>query len=97
MNGNAAGGEIPAVNVFNPHINERCKEMAKAALASVLILLLACNAQAGWVHNDVAARPPSSPQTAAAQEPTGGEISNDVSYSLAEIALDLLAVLPSLV
>ena len=83
--------------MFNPHKNERCKEMAKAALASVLILLLACSAQAGWGHNDVAARPPSSPQTSAAQEPTGGEIPNDVPYSLTGIALDLLAVLPSMV
>lgn len=92
------------MNVFNPHKNERCKEMAKAALASVLILLLACSAQAGWGHNDVAARPPSSPQTSAvqestnaAQEPTGGEVSNDLSDGLTEIALDLLAVLRSLV
>jgi hypothetical protein len=98
------GERIPAVNVFKPHKNERCKEMAKAALASVLVLLLACSARAGWMQNETPAPPPSAVETSAAQEPTntaqeptGCEVSNDLSAGLTGIALDLLAVLRSLV
>lgn len=78
--------------------------MRKAIQASVLVLLLTCSAQAGWIQNPAPAPPPSSPQTSAAQEPTNtvqepttdDEISNDVADSLTQIALDLLALLPSL-
>lgn len=78
--------------------------MGKAIRASVLVLLLACSAQAGWIQNPAPAPPPPSPQTSFAQEPTdavqepttGGETSTGVADSLTQIALDLLAVLPSL-
>lgn len=71
--------------------------MGKAIRASALILLLACSAQAGYMQNDAPAPPPPSQPASAIQEPTtGGEVSNDVSDSLTGIALDLLAVLSSL-
>lgn len=96
--------EIPAATVVNPHKSERCKEMGKAIRASVLVLLFACSAQAGWIQNEAAApQPPSQPASAvqepanAVQEPaTGGQIPNDVADGLTQIALDLLSVLPSL-
>jgi hypothetical protein len=71
--------------------------MGKAIRASALILLLACSAQAGYMQNDAPAPPPPPQPASAVQEPTtGGEVSNDVSDTLTGIALDLLAVLPSL-
>ena len=75
--------------------------MSKAIRASALILLLACSAQAGWMPNGAPAPPPPEPPSAV-EEPTNdttlnGEMSTpDVSDILAEAALDLLAVLPSL-
>lgn len=85
--------------MVNPHKSERCKEMGKTIRASVLVLLLACSAQAGWIQNGSPAPPP--PPTNAVQEPTDeattdGDIQNDAPGGLAQIALDLLAVLPSL-
>lgn len=75
--------------------------MVKAIRASVLVLLLACSAQAGWIQNEKPAPPPQ-PATAI-QEPTDGatvdgEIPTPpgVSERLTQIALELLAVLPSL-
>ena len=81
--------------------------MGKAIRASALILLLACSAQAGWMGNDSPAPPPPSQPASAVQEPTaGGEITtsqtatgaipNDTTNTLTQIALDLLAALPSL-
>jgi hypothetical protein len=80
------------------------KEMGKAIRASLLILLLACSAQAGYIPNDTPAAPPPSQQTSAVQEPTDatqdptldGAMPNDIAYSLTQTALDLLALLPSL-
>jgi hypothetical protein len=68
--------------------------MGKAFRASLLVLLLACSAHAGYMPNGSPAPPPQ--PTSAAQEPTGGDIQNGAVDSLAQIALDLLAVLPSL-
>jgi hypothetical protein len=79
--------------------------MVKTIRASALILLLACSAQAGYMQNDVAGTPPPQPQptsavrepTDAAQDPTlDGIIPNDAADSLTQTALDLLALLPSL-
>lgn len=78
--------------------------MVKAIRASALILLLACSAQAGYMQNDAPAPPPPAQPASAVQEPTdaaqeptmGGEIPNDAMDSLTEIALELLALLPSL-
>jgi hypothetical protein len=70
--------------------------MGKTIRASVLVLLLACSAQAGWIQNGSPTTPP--PPPGAEQEPTGGEMQNgympnDVTDSLTQAALDLLALL----
>lgn len=78
--------------------------MVKAIRASALILLLACSAQAGVMQNDAPAPPPPSQMTSAMPEPTDaaeestadGIMGNDAANSLTQIALDLLATLPSL-
>ena len=44
--------------------------MGKALRASVLLLVLACSAQAGHIHNDVVGTPPKPPQSAAQEEQT---------------------------
>lgn len=51
--------------------------------------------QAGWMGNDSPA-PPSQPSGVAQETTTGGEITTMSAGSLTQIALDLLAVLPSL-
>jgi hypothetical protein len=73
--------------------------MGKTIRASVLVLLLACSARADWMPNGS----PAPPQqvTAAQEQTTGGEIStgkmpDDATGSWMQTALDLLAVLPSL-
>ena len=69
--------------------------MGKAIRASALILLLTCSAQAGWMGNGSPTPPPQ--PAGVTQEPTAdGDISTTSANSLTEIALDLLAVLPSL-
>ncbi len=82
--------------------------MGKAIRASALILLLACSAQAGWMGNGSPEPPPSQPAvmsneppapqpTGAVDEPTSdGETGDGAAASLTEAALDLLALLPSL-
>jgi len=81
--------------------------MSKAIRASVLVLLLACSAQAGWIQNPVPDPPPpanaersgwiqnDSPD-AVNQQNADGDIQNDSAGSLTQIALDLLTTLPSL-
>ena len=81
--------------------------MGKAARASLLILLLACSAQAGLIPNDTPAPPPP-PQPCVAQEgimpneshveePTAsGVLGRETEISLTQVALELFAVLPSL-
>jgi len=68
--------------------------MGKAIRASVLVLLLACSTQAGWMGNGSPEPPP--PSQPAGGEMTTGEISNDITDTLTQVTLDLLAVLPSL-
>jgi hypothetical protein len=77
--------------------------MYKAARALVLILLLACSAQAGIIQNEQPAPPPSDPATAQMEpadttaEPTAdGYVQSEGADSLTQFALDVLAVLPSL-
>jgi hypothetical protein len=72
--------------------------MRKTIGISLLVLLLSCSASAGVIPNDTPAPPPPAPAT---QEPTDeattdGEIQNDAPDSLTRAALDLLALLPSL-
>jgi hypothetical protein len=87
--------EIPAATVVNPHKSERCKEMGKAIRASVLVLLLTCSVRAGWIQNG-SPEPPPQPTNVVQEPTTDGEIQNDAADTLTQIALDLLAVLPSL-
>ena len=71
--------------------------MRKAISVSALVLALVCSAHGGEMQNDSPQPPPSQPSANVTQEPTTeGEIQNDITVSLTEIALDLLAVLPSL-
>ena len=79
--------------------------MGKAIRASLLILTLACSAQAGYMPNGTPEPPPPQPASAT-QEPTGGEITtdsitageitNDSTNTWTQIALELFAVWPSL-
>lgn len=81
--------------------------MSKAIRASVLVLLLACSAQAGWIQNGVAdAPPPPPPPATAVQGPTtDGVIStgataptvhgitqNDAAATFLQVVLNLLAL-----
>lgn len=78
--------------------------MGKTIRASVLILLLACSAQAGWMPNGSPAPPPPPQPATAVQEPTDAPqepvtqatTEDGTQGALTQIALDLLAVLPSL-
>ena len=79
--------------------------MVKTIRVSALILVLACSAQAGYIQNDAPAPPPPPSQPASAvQEPTdtsqetsaNGIMQNDAPSGLTQVALEVLAVLPSL-
>jgi hypothetical protein len=72
--------------------------MRKAFSVAALVLALGCPVFAGEIHNPPA---PAPPPASATQEPTDGvtlqdEIPNDVTDSLTQTVLELLAVLPSL-
>lgn len=66
--------------------------MGKAIRASVLVLLLACSAHAGWIQNDSPAPPPPPAQTVnVAQEPTtGSDTQSEAEADLTDVALNLL-------
>lgn len=76
--------------------------MGKAARASLLILLLTCPAQAGYMPNDTPAPPPPSvvqeglvPTESPVEEPTAsGWMGNDAAVSLTQVAFELFASLP---
>ena len=70
--------------------------MRKTISVSALILALVCSAHAGEIQNDKPSPPPQPPSSAAQQATPQGEIQNDVADSLTQIALNVLAVLPSL-
>jgi len=70
--------------------------MRKAISVSALVLALVCSAHGGEMQNDLTGKPPQPPSSAAQQATPQGEIQNDVAASLTQIALNLLAVLPSL-
>jgi hypothetical protein len=67
--------------------------MGKAICASVLVLLMACTARADWMQNGSPAPPPAN---AVQEQTTDGDISTTSANGLTQIALDLLALLPSL-
>jgi hypothetical protein len=67
--------------------------MRKILGVAALMLAICCPALAGEIPNP----PAPQPQANTVQEPTtDGDIQNDATESLTQIALDLLAVLPSL-
>lgn len=74
--------------------------MRKTLTTAALLMALSCPALAGEIHTPGAPTPP--PPASAAQEPTddatlNGEMHTPgVSDSLTQTALDLLALLPSL-
>jgi hypothetical protein len=77
--------------------------MGRAARSLTVILLLACPAQAGYMQNEKPAPPPPQPVRAAQepidtfQEPTSvGFVQDEAADGLTRFALDVLAVLPSL-
>ena len=75
--------------------------MGKAIRASLLVLLLACSARAGYMPNDVPAPPPPSQPANALQEPTTAATTEDgtqgtLQGGVTQIALDMLALLQSL-
>jgi len=87
-------------------ISSKGKAMRKTLGICLLVLLLTNSASAGIIPNLPPAPPPSQPATAT-HEPTGGEIQNSqptfngeipnlTPDSLTQTALDLLAVLSSL-
>ena len=69
--------------------------MLKALRISALLLVLAGTAHASDVLTPPAPQPPPS-QSAVAQEPAADGYLTDDTYAMTEIALDMLAVLPSL-
>ena len=77
--------------------------MRKSLGVCLLVLLLTGSAGAGEIPNDKPAAPPSQ-QTSATEEPTNaaneptanGIMPNGVADSLTQTALELLALLPSL-
>jgi hypothetical protein len=77
--------------------------MRKTLGVCLLTLFLTCSASAGIMQNGSPTPPPPPPPApeSTVQEPTDeattdGEIQNDAPDGLTQIALDLLALLPSL-
>jgi hypothetical protein len=68
--------------------------MRKTISVAALLLALTCPAYAGEIPNVTPAPP--SPTTTVQEQTTDGYIQNDSADSLTQIALDLLAFLPSL-
>lgn len=72
--------------------------MRKTLGVCLLVLLLTGSTSAGIMPNGLS-EPPPPPPPSPIQEPkanTDGDIQNDAPDSLTEVALDLLALLPSL-
>lgn len=71
--------------------------MRKIISVAALLLALTCPAYAGDMQNDKPQANTIQEPTVPTQEPTTeGEIQNDATDSLTQLALDVLAVLPSL-
>ncbi len=80
--------------------------MGKAICASLLILLLTCPAQAGFMPNGTPEPPPQPAyapgegimtyESSTSSQPTGAVEETTEVASLTRVALELLAVLPSL-
>jgi predicted outer membrane protein len=72
------------------------KSYRNAAAALLLVLVLAVSAFAGEIHTDIAPPPPPTDNSTAQATTTDGEMQIGAADSLTQIALDVLAVLPSL-
>lgn len=78
--------------------------MRKTLIAAALLLAFSCPALAGEMGTPGSPTPPPPPPATAVQEPTNADqepildsiMPNDVADSLTQTALDLLALLPSL-
>ncbi len=70
--------------------------MRKTLGIGLLVLLLTGSANAGIMPNLPPAPPQSQPTTAEQEPSAGGEMPNDATESLTQTALELLALLPSL-
>ena len=79
--------------------------MLKATRISALILLLACSARAGYIQTGGSPQPPPpSPSATPVGESTGsteeliadGDTQSEAAGVLTQVALDMLAALPSL-
>jgi len=71
--------------------------MGKAIRASVLVLVFACSAQAGYIHNDVKGTPPPPPPTVTQEEQTAeGEVQDGAAGGLTETVLSVIGSLLAL-
>ena len=70
--------------------------MRKTLGVSLLVLLLTVPASAGLMPNESPAPPPPQPANAVQEPTTDGDITTMSADSLTQLALDLLAALPSL-
>lgn len=66
--------------------------MGKAIRASALVLLLACSAQAGWMHSGIAAPPPPpDEQQQTTSSDADAETQDGAAEVLTQTVIDLLA------
>jgi hypothetical protein len=86
--------KVLAATLINPHQDER-EKVRKVISVAALLLALTCPAYAGDMPNGSPA-PPSQPTNAVQEQTIDGDISTMSAGSMTQIALDLLAVLPSL-
>jgi hypothetical protein len=71
--------------------------MRKTLMTVALFLVLSCTALGGEIHTPPAPEPePAQTQTSTAQEPTATDEDSGATNALTTAALDVLAVLPSL-
>lgn len=66
--------------------------MGKAIRASVLVLLLTCSAQAGWIHNPVAGPQPPEPARVEQEPAANGEIQNGLTETVLSLLESVLAL-----
>jgi len=64
--------------------------MGKATRASLLVLILAGSAQAGWIQNGVNGTSPDPPPDAAEEQTANGSIQSDDPEGFTETVLSLL-------
>jgi hypothetical protein len=95
MRSNAAAPRGYGGNCSQPSYKRKGKEMGKTIRASLLVLLLACSVQAGYMPNG-SPEPPPQPASVVEAPTANGWMANEAAESLTQITLDLLAVLPSL-